>query len=103
MTVSLEFGIRDLFPEFLAHALVFFCPLQSAGAVTAGALQSVTDDFNHFLIFVETYGHVLVLLISVWGLMKMPHPTTDGALSGGECEIRTHGASPHHQFSRLAP
>ena len=24
-------------------------------------------------------------------------------LSGGECEIRTHGGSPHHQFSRLAP
>ena len=22
---------------------------------------------------------------------------------GGECEIRTHGGSPHHQFSRLAP
>ena len=24
-------------------------------------------------------------------------------LFGGECEIRTHGGSPHHQFSRLAP
>ena len=22
---------------------------------------------------------------------------------GGECEIRTHGGFPHHQFSRLAP
>ena len=26
-----------------------------------------------------------------------------GFIFGGECEIRTHGGSPHHQFSRLAP
>ena len=29
--------------------------------------------------------------------------TDDGFMIGGECEIRTHGGSPHHQFSRLAP
>ena len=32
--------------------------------------------------------------------MALPNGRT---IFGGECEIRTHGGFPHHQFSRLAP
>ena len=30
-------------------------------------------------------------------------PLWGSAIFGGECEIRTHGALPHHRFSRPAP
>ena len=32
-----------------------------------------------------------------------PPPLWGSAIFGGECEIRTHGALPHHRFSRPAP
>ena len=42
--------------------------------------------------------------ISFSNLTKInTQPQRGWAFLGGECEIRTHGGSPHHQFSRLAP
>ena len=57
MAITLEIGVCDLLPEFLADALVFLATLQTAGAVTAGALQALFDHLNHFLIFVQPYSH----------------------------------------------
>ena len=57
MAIALEIGIGNLFPEFFADALVFFGPLQTAGAVAAGTLQTVLDHLNHFLVIIQTYSH----------------------------------------------
>ena len=57
MAVTLEIRIRDLLPEFLANALVILAPFQTAGTVTAGALQALLDGCHHFLIFVQTNCH----------------------------------------------
>ena len=57
MAVTLEVRIRDLFPEFLAYALIFLGALQAAGTVTAGAHQAFLDGSNHFLILVEPNSH----------------------------------------------
>ena len=57
MTVALEIGVRDLLPEFLADALVFLGPRQTAGAVTAGALEAFLDRLYHFFVFVQPYSH----------------------------------------------
>ena len=54
MTVTLEIGVRDLLPEFLADALIVLGPLQTAGAVAAGALQALPDGLDHFLVFVQS-------------------------------------------------
>ena len=52
MAIALEIGIGDLLPEFFADAPVFFGPLQTAGAVAAGTLQTVLDHLNHFLVII---------------------------------------------------
>jgi hypothetical protein len=52
MAIAFKFGISDLLPELLADALILLSTFQTAGAITAGAFQSVFDDLNHFLIFV---------------------------------------------------
>ena len=52
MAISLELGIGNLIPEFLADALVFLCALQTAGTIAAGTLQAFLDRLYHFLIFV---------------------------------------------------
>ena len=57
MTVALKFGIRDLFTEFLADALIILIALQSARTVTAGTLQSFLDCLHHFLIFIQSDSH----------------------------------------------
>ena len=57
MAVTLEVGICDLLPEFFADALVFFGSCQTAGAVTAGALQSFLDRLYHFFVFVQPNSH----------------------------------------------
>ena len=57
MAVTLEIRIRDLLPEFLANALVILAPFQTAGTVTAGALQALLDGCHHFLILVQTNCH----------------------------------------------
>ena len=62
VTVALEVGIRHLFPEFLADALVLLTPLQPAGTVAAGALQSFLYHLYHFLIFVQSNCHGITSL-----------------------------------------
>ena len=52
MTVAGKVGVCHLLPEFLADALVLLTPLQPAGTVAAGALQSILYHLYHFLIFV---------------------------------------------------
>ena len=44
--------VRDLIPEFLAHALIFLRALSTAGAVAPGTLQAVPDGLDHFLVFI---------------------------------------------------
>ena len=75
MTVSLVIGIRNLLPEFLADALIFFCAFQSAGTVAAGALQTVFDHLHHFLIFVEPNCHKSALPFPF--LFSIPWVSTD--------------------------
>ena len=57
MTVTLEVGIGNLLPEFLADTLVLLASLQTAGTIATGPLQTVFYHLNHFLIFVKTYCH----------------------------------------------
>ena len=57
MAIALEIGIGDLLPELLADTLILLRPLQTAGAVAAGTLQTILDDLDHFLIFVEFHCH----------------------------------------------
>ena len=62
MAVTGEIRIGDLLLEFLADALVFLGPLQTAGAVTTGALQAFLDHLDHFLVIVQTYSHGVHIL-----------------------------------------
>ena len=57
MAKTLEIGVCNLLPEFLADALVFLGPFQTAGAVAAGALQTFLDHLNHFIVIIQTYSH----------------------------------------------
>lgn len=57
MTIPCKLGIRDLLPEFLADTLIVFAPLQSAGTIASGPLQSVPNHLNHFLVFIESDSH----------------------------------------------
>ena len=57
MAKTLEIGVSNLLPEFLADALVFLGPFQTAGAVAAGALQTLFDHLDHFLVIVQSYSH----------------------------------------------
>ena len=57
MAKTLEIGVSNLLPEFLADALVFFGPFQTAGAVTAGTLQTFFDHLDHFFVVVQSYSH----------------------------------------------
>ena len=57
VAIALEIGIGDLLPELLADTLILLRPLQTAGAVAAGALQTILDDLDHFLVFVQFYSH----------------------------------------------
>ena len=59
MAVTLEIGIGDLLPEFLADALVLLRPFQAAGAVSAGALETVLDHLDHFLVVIQSDSHNL--------------------------------------------
>ena len=62
MAIALEIGVSHLLPEFLANALVFLSSFQTAGAVTAGALQAFLDHLDHFLVIVQTYSHGVHIL-----------------------------------------
>ena len=62
MAIALEIGVSNLFPKFLANALVFLGSLQTAGAVATGALQTFLDHLDHFLVIVQTYSHGVHIL-----------------------------------------
>ena len=62
MAKTLEIGVSNLLPEFLADALVFFGPFQTAGAVATGALQAFFDHLDHFLVIIQTYSHSVHIL-----------------------------------------
>ena len=57
MTKTLEIRVFDLLPELPADALVFFRPLQTAGAISAGALEAFPDHLHHFLVIIQPYCH----------------------------------------------
>ena len=57
MAVTLEIGICDLLPEFLANALILLGTLQAARAITTGTLQAVFHGLYHFCIFIESDCH----------------------------------------------
>ena len=57
MAKTLEIGVSNLLPEFLADALVFLSSFQATGAVTAGTLQSFFNHLDHFFVIVQTYSH----------------------------------------------
>ena len=62
MAIALEIGVSNLFPEFLANALVFLASLQTAGAVATGPFQTFFDHLDHFLVIVQTYSHGVHIL-----------------------------------------
>ena len=62
MAISREIGVSNLLTEFLTDALIFFGPLQTAGAVATGALQTFLDHLDHFLVIVQTYSHGVHIL-----------------------------------------
>ena len=53
VAVSLVVGVIDLVLELLAHTLGLLCPLQTAGAVAARALQPLTDGVDNFLVLIQ--------------------------------------------------
>ena len=62
MAIALEIRVGDLLTKFLADALVFLSSFQTAGTVAAGALQTVFDHLDHFLVIVQTYSHGVHIL-----------------------------------------
>ena len=52
MAETLEIRVGHLLPELLADALVLLGPLQAAGAVSAGALQTLLYRGYNFFIFI---------------------------------------------------
>ena len=50
MAVALEIGIGYLLLEFLAHAFVVLRTLNTAGAVSARALQAFLNGGNYFFV-----------------------------------------------------
>ena len=57
VAIALEVGVRDLLPELLADALILLRPFQAAGTVATCARQTIFNNLNHFLIFVELHCH----------------------------------------------
>ena len=57
MAVTLEIGVCDLLPELLTDALILLSALETAGAVSAGTLQSVLYGLYYFCIFIESDSH----------------------------------------------
>ena len=54
MAIALEIRVGDLLTELPADALILLRPLQTAGAVTTGTLQSLFHHLHHFFILVES-------------------------------------------------
>ena len=60
---SLEIRIGDLILELLTHTLGSLRALQSAGTVSAGALESFPDGIDNLLIGIELDFHVRHLFL----------------------------------------
>ena len=58
MAVTGEIRVSDLLLKFLAHALILFCPLQAAGAIATGALQTVLNYLDDLFIFIQPNCHM---------------------------------------------
>ena len=52
MAKTLKVGVNNLLTEFLADALILLGALETAGAIAAGALQTLPDGSDNFLIFI---------------------------------------------------
>ena len=63
MTKSLEAGICNLILKLLTHTLGSLRALQSAGAVPAGALETLTDGVDDLLVGIELDFHVRRLFL----------------------------------------
>ena len=57
MAITLEIGVCDLLPEFLANALILLGTLEAARAIATGTLQAFLDGLNHFCIFIQSDSH----------------------------------------------
>ena len=57
MTIPFKIGVGDLITEFLTHAEILWCFLQTAGAVSILASQTLPDLFHHLGIIIETDLH----------------------------------------------
>ncbi len=58
MAIALIAGIRHLRPKLLTDALIVLCPLQTAGAISASAPQSLPDSLHHFLVLIQPDRHI---------------------------------------------
>ena len=63
MAETLKIGVSHLLPELLADALVLLRPFQTAGTVSAGALQTLPDHLHHFLVIVQPYSHAITTFL----------------------------------------
>ena len=64
VAVAFEVGIRDLVPEFLAHALVLFLYLDSAGAVAALGGETFPDrPYDVFVLVKSDLRHFLLRIV----------------------------------------
>ena len=52
VTEALELRISDLIPKFFTHTLILLCPLQTTGAIPAGALQTVPNHLDNLFVIV---------------------------------------------------
>ena len=61
VAVALKIRVGDLILEFLTHTLGSLRALQSAGAIPAGALETLTDGVDDLLVGIELDFHVTSL------------------------------------------
>lgn len=60
MAVTFKIRVSALLLKLSAHTFILFCPFQTTGAVTTGALQSLFYAGHHFPIFIESdFAHIL--------------------------------------------
>ena len=81
MAETLEIGIFHLLPDLLADALFLLGPLQSAGAVSAGALQTLADHGHHFLVIVQSNCHGITSFLPYYSQRSPFVKTKNNALT----------------------
>lgn len=57
MAVSFKFGVCNLLLELLAHAFILVASRKAAGAISAGALESLLNRVYYLLVFIKSYFH----------------------------------------------